>query len=107
LCLTSNASNSSAAIALSGTGVSGSSAHSVTLDWSASASGTAIGYYVYRGTQSGGPYTQITATAVTGTTYTDSSVSSGTTYYYVLTAVGSTGQQSAYSNQTVTSIPTP
>lgn len=34
-----------------------------------------------------------------GTSYTDSGLTSGKTYYYVVTAGDSTGKESAYSNQ--------
>lgn len=40
-------------------------------------------------------------------TYTDSTVTSGTTYYYIVTAVDGAGIESAYSNQSVAVIPTP
>ena len=62
----------------------------VLLGWSGYAGLT--GYNVYRGTTSGGPYALITSTPVSGTTYTDSTVSNGTTYYYVVTAVNSVGE---------------
>jgi fibronectin type 3 domain-containing protein len=39
------------------------------------------------------------------TSYTDSAVQNGQTYYYVVTAVDSAGVESAYSNQTQASIP--
>jgi len=48
----------------------------------------ASSYKIKRGTTSGGPYTEI-ATATT-TTYTDSSVTNGTAYYYVITSKGAT-----------------
>ena len=60
--VTSNASNSPVSISLSGTGVP---AHSATLNWTASTS-TVIGYDVYRGTVSGGPYTLLTPSPITG-----------------------------------------
>ena len=45
-----------------------------------------------RSTTSGGPYTVISAPgAVTGTTYTDTNVVNGTSYYYVVTASNSLG----------------
>ncbi len=101
--VTSNASNSPVSISLSGTGVP---AHSATLNWTASTS-TVIGYDVYRGTVSGGPYTLLTPSPITGTQYVDSSVTAGQTYYYVVTAVASGNVQSAYSNQVSGTIPTP
>ena len=106
LSLVSNASNADLAIALSGTGATRGT-HSVTLAWNESVSSNVVGYLVYRGTRSGGPYTQITAAPITTLTYTDFFVVSGATCYYVVTAVGNTGQQSAYSSQTVAVVPTP
>jgi fibronectin type 3 domain-containing protein len=46
-----------------------------------------VGYNVYRGTVAGGPYTQVNSSLVNGTTYSDTTVASGTTYFYVVTAV--------------------
>jgi fibronectin type 3 domain-containing protein len=80
--------------------------HSVSLNWSPSTS-TNISYYkVYRGTASGGPYNSV-ATNVTVTSYTDSSVQSGRTYYYVTTAVDSSGAESGYSDVAQAAIPMP
>ena len=60
----------------------------VTLAWSASAGATS--YTVKRATVSGGPY-QTIATGVMGTPYTDSGLTDGTTYYYVVDAVNAAG----------------
>jgi hypothetical protein len=106
LSLTSNASNSPMVIAVSGTGVTTVS-HSATLNWIASTSTNVVGYNVYRGTQSGGPYTKLNGTPVAATTYADSNVTAGTTYYYVVTAVDSTGAESAHSTEVSAAIPTP
>jgi cellulose 1,4-beta-cellobiosidase len=48
----------------------------------------ATGYVVKRSTTSGGPYTPLAATP-TGTTLTDSTVTNGTTYFYVVSATSS------------------
>ena len=55
----------------------------VTLSWNSSANATS--YNVERATISGGPYTTIGAAA--GTSYTDTILSPGTTYYYVVQAI--------------------
>lgn len=68
---------------------------SVTVSWTA-ASG-ASSYNVKRSTVSGGPYTPI-ATSVTAVTYTDQAVTSGMTYYYVVSSVYP-GGESANSSQ--------
>jgi fibronectin type 3 domain-containing protein len=70
-----------------------------------SSSSGIVGYNVYRGTISGGPYAKVTPSPVTSLGDTDSSVSSGQTYYYVVTAVDSSNNESADSNQAVASIP--
>lgn len=95
LTLTSNA--APAAVTLSGSGVQQVS-HSVLLSWVRSTS-TVNGYLVYSAQASGGPYTRLTASAVTLPSYTDSSVQNGNTYYYVVTAVDANGAESAFSNQ--------
>jgi len=101
--IVSNATGSPAAIALSGTGVTPVQ-HSVALSWNASTS-TVSGYNVYRSTVSGSGYTKVNSLLVAGLTYTDSTVQSGTTYYYVTTAVDSNGMESTHSNQVSAAIP--
>jgi len=102
LTITSNASNSPTKISLSGTGAAAS--YSTSLSWTASTS-SVIGYNVYRGTTSGGPYTKLTASVDSNTSYADDSVLAGLTYYYVVTSVNSSGAESAYSNQVSAAIP--
>lgn len=101
LSLVSNAPDSPAAIPLSGSG-----AHSVTLAWTASAS-TVTGYNVYRSSQSSGPYTKANSSLITETTFTDSTVQAGKTYYYVTTSVDASNVESSYSNQVSATIPSP
>jgi Cep192 domain 4 len=92
----SNASNSPVAIALTGTGAAATS-YSVALGWT-SGSSSVVGFNIYRGSQSGGPYTKLNSSLLSAASYTDTSVSAGQTYYYVATDVDSTGDESAYSN---------
>jgi len=88
----------------SGSGGGGPVSHSVVLNWSASpASGVA--YKVYRST-SAGVYSTPLASSISATSYTDGTVQSGTTYYYVVTAVNS-GGESARSNESPAAIPVP
>ena len=61
----------------------------VSLTWNASAGAST--YTVKRATTSGGPYTPI-ATAISFTSYTDTTAVNGTTYYYVVTAQNSQGE---------------
>ena len=99
----SDATNSPTAETFTGDGTQQSqSGHSVALSWDPSTS-QVIGYNIYRGTTPGGPYTKVNA--ATNTAYTDSSVQSGQTYYYVTTAVDSSNVESAYSNQATAAIP--
>jgi hypothetical protein len=88
---------------LDGSG-SQSRVHTVGLSWDASRS-SVIGYNVYRATQPGGPYQLLTSSPQLDTSYTDSAVLGGTTYYYVATAVDSNHAESNYSNQTQAVIP--
>ena len=101
--ITSNASNSPAAVSLSGAGVQ-SVSHAVDLAWTASTSAV-IGYNVYRGQVSGGPYTRVTSTPVAGTSDVDSSVLSGNTYFYRVTSIDSSNVESGFSNETTAVIP--
>jgi len=82
-----------------------SQSHSVDLSWNASTSQNVIGYNVYRGTTSGGPYSKINSVLDASTVYTDTSVTDGTTYYYVTTAVNSSDEESADSNEAQAIIP--
>jgi len=102
----SNATNSPTTVTMSGTGTQQQSQHSVALSWNPSTS-VVIGYNVYRGVKSGGPYSKINSVLNASTLYTDTTVADGLTYYYVTTAVNSSNTESAYSNQTTAVIPPP
>ena len=94
--------------ALTGTCVTGPNVHSVTLTWVASSSSNVTGYNIYRVTTSGGPYnTKLNSSPVSATSYLDGVVQTGQTYYYVVTAVDSSGNESAFSNQAQGVIPSP
>ena len=82
------------------------SSHTVSLSWTASTT-PSVNYNVYRSTTSNGPYTKLNTSLVGATNYTDSTVLAGQTYYYVTTAVNSSNNESAYSNQTAATIPFP
>jgi Abnormal spindle-like microcephaly-assoc'd, ASPM-SPD-2-Hydin len=101
----SNASTSTQTESLAGSGTAPLQ-HSVDLSWNASTSAV-VGYNVYRGTTAGGPYTKLNSATDASTSYTDNTVQSGQSYYYVTTAVNSSGVESGYSNQVPVSIPTP
>jgi hypothetical protein len=102
--ITNNATTSPLTISLSGNAVK-PIAHSVALAWNASNSSGVVGYHVYRGTASGGPYTKLTPSAISETRYTDTSVEAGRTYYYVVTSVDSDGLESSHSNQASAIVP--
>src|SRR5277367_6133413 len=59
----------------------------VALSWSVSAGATS--YVVKRGTVSGGPYTQVGTS--TATDFTDTALTNGTKYFYVVDATDSAG----------------
>ncbi|WEK54901.1 MAG: glycoside hydrolase family 48 protein [Candidatus Cohnella colombiensis] len=61
----------------------------VVLSWTASSGATS--YTVKRATTSGGTYTNV-ATGVTATSYTNTGLTNGTTYYYVVSASNSVGE---------------
>src|SRR5437868_2041885 len=61
-------------------------AHAAILSWNPSTSVVA-GYRVYRSTQSGAAYTLITSTLVSATSFRDSTVAKGQTYFWVVTSV--------------------
>jgi fibronectin type 3 domain-containing protein len=63
------------------------------------------GYNVYRSNASSGPFSKLTSSLDAATAYTDSTVQSGNTYYYVTTEVGTDGVESSYSNQVEAVIP--
>lgn len=100
----SNATDSSPKQSFSGVGTQTTTQHSVSLTWNPSTS-TVSGYNLYRGTQSGGPYSRLNSSMLLGTSYDDGGVPSGGTYYYVSTAVDADNNESAYSNEATAAIP--
>ena len=98
----SNASNSPSTESLTGGGV----LHTVDLSWQPSASQVA-GYNLYRGTHSGGPYTRLNSSLLDGTNFTDGSVASGATYFYVAKSVDGNSRESSPSNEAKVEIPNP
>jgi len=100
LSFASNASNPQAIASLTGTGTA--TQYSVSLYWNSSSN--AVGYNVYRSTSATGTYSKINSTMEANTAYTDSTVVSGTTYYYGATSVNSAGQESARSTPPVEAV---
>ncbi len=98
-----------ASVSASGTGVTSTPTspsplpHSVVLSWGPSPSSVA-GYRVYRDNGSGfSPLTSV----IPDLTYTDTSVVSGNTYLYAVTAIDAAGDESPFSNEATAIIPTP
>jgi hypothetical protein len=72
----------------------------------------ASSYTIKRATTSGGPYTQVGRCPVPstgwdlGANFTDTGLTNGTTYYYVVTASNNAGESPASLQQAVTPVPT-
>jgi hypothetical protein len=107
LTIASNASTPQLGIALAGMGVTKtpSTAHSVALAWDASTS-SVVGYYVYRSSKPSGPYARLNTSSTSSTSFSDSTVTAGQVYYYVVTAVNSSNIESTDSNQVSATVPT-
>jgi hypothetical protein len=72
---------------------------SVFLDWNNNGESDLDGYNVHRSTSAGPPYTQLNGSLVASSNYVDSTVTNGTTYYYVVTAVDTSADESGISNE--------
>jgi hypothetical protein len=90
---------------LTGSGVNAPTQHTVTLNWNSS--GGVAGFNIYRSLVSGGPYSQLNSSLDATTSYVDSTVASGKQYFYVTTAVDSSGAESGFSNEASATIPNP
>jgi len=76
---------------------SANSSSSIYLSWDSVS--LATGYKIYRSSSSSGTYTYIGSTYTTySTSYTDSGLSAGTTYYYKVSAYNSSGSESIMSS---------
>jgi len=71
----------------------------VSLDWNDNSEDDIDGYNVYRSETIGGPYSQINGSLAATSIYTDTDVTNGVTYYYVVTAVDLVSNESDYSNE--------
>jgi fibronectin type 3 domain-containing protein len=79
----------------------------VDLSWTASQSPGVIGYNIYRGSVAGGPYSKVNSALNADTTYTDSTVTAGQTYFYVAKGVDGNDMESGASNEVQATIPNP
>ena len=75
----------------------------VTLTWNPSVSGDVAGYKIHMGTSSGVYTTVINAGSVNQ--YVVTGLTSGQTYYFVVTAVSASGVESAFSNEVTAVVP--
>jgi fibronectin type 3 domain-containing protein len=74
------------------------------LTWNAETSTDLAGYKVYRATTSGGYGAPIATVQGNITTYIATGLQSGTTYFFVVTAYDSSGNESVHSNEVSKSI---
>lgn len=81
------------------------SSSQISLQWSDN-SGTETGFGIQRSASSAGPFTSIAQVAANSTSWTDSSVIAGTTYYYKVYATGQSSN-SGYSNPAFATPPVP
>jgi hypothetical protein len=76
---------------------SGNNRRKINLSWTASTDNVGVtGYQIWRATSASGPFTQIATSTVTS--YTNTGLVTGTTYYYYVTASDAAGNVSAASN---------
>lgn len=75
----------------------------ITLTWTQSTSSNITTNNVYRATTSTGSYSRIASIPAT-TSYSNSGLTTGKTYYYVVTAVNGSGLESPYSNQATATV---
>ena len=71
----------------------------VSLSWAANTESDLAGYHVFRSTTNGSGYVQVSTALVTTTSFINTGLTGGTTYYYVIRAVDTAGNQSTNSAQ--------
>ncbi len=69
----------------------------ISLDWFDNGEADLAGYDVYRSELGGGVYARINALTLTASNFTDTTASSGSTNYYVVTAIDTSGNESNFS----------
>ena len=84
--------------------LSATTAGTATLAWNAGTDSDLAGYKVYRGTGSGTYGAPLATLPKTTTNYTATGLQNGTTYFFVITAYDSAGNESPYSNEVSKSI---
>jgi hypothetical protein len=81
-----------------------STAGTATLTWNANAESDVAGYKVYQGTGSGTYGAPLSTLPKTATSFTATGLQNGTTYFFVITAYDTAGNESTYSNEVSKSI---
>ena len=76
----------------------------INLNWNDNGENDLFGYNVYRSTTSGGPYESV-GSGLTTSAFSDIGLDASTTYYYVVTAMDTSGNESAFSNQAPATTP--
>lgn len=102
--LTSSTSNAPISLALSGNGVSAT--HSATVNWDASKS-SVVGYNIYRTPAAFESWSKLNSSPVIANSYTDWDVQGGGSYLYTVTSVSPANVESAFSDATLSTIPSP
>lgn len=77
----------------------------IALDWNDNGEPDLAGYNVYRSPTSGSGYTQLNGSLVTSSSFTDTTVVGGVTYFYVVTGVDTSENESGSSNEASASLP--
>ena len=70
---------------------------SARLSWNENTEADLSHYNAYRATSAGGPYAMLNAAAITTPTFLDKNIETGVKYFYVVTAVDTSGNESEYS----------
>jgi fibronectin type 3 domain-containing protein len=106
LTITSNSSTgSSAVVSLTGTGAATSYEVNLTWDAPTSSPDPVAGYNVYRAPSGSSSYTQLNTAVMATTTFTDTNVTNGQTYDYIVESVDASGVTSTPSNMAAVPIP--
>ena len=72
---------------------------SVSLNWDDNSESDLAGYHIFRSETAGSGYSKMNDSLVSISDYTDSSVTNGNIYYYVVTAEDTSGNESEYSGE--------
>mgnify|MGYP003835807941 CR=1 FL=1 len=75
------------------------------LDWEDNTEQDLGGYNIYRSTTSGSGYAKLNSSAVPNSDYTDNTAAGGETYYYVVTAVDTSWNESDNSKEASVAVP--